>query len=86
MYPVDDAQLVRPGRLPEGYGESVLGWIAADGAIGSWLGLPAVLVLAGAGGFLTGAATWLVVHRARTQISAAFESDPDTVTRPDQIA
>lgn len=67
------------GRVQGAYRTALWGGIPAGtlggGALGSWLGLPAVFAIAGVGGVVTGAATWVVVHRRRTEIAAAFAGD-----------
>lgn len=64
------------GRVQGAYRTVIWGGIPlgmlAGGAIGAWLGLPAVYVTAGALGIAAGTATLLVLHRYRGQISDAF--------------
>jgi MFS family permease len=67
------------GRVQGAYRTALWGGIPAGtlggGALGSWLGLPAVFAIAGVGGVVTGVATWVVVHRRREEIARAFVED-----------
>ena len=76
------------GRVQGAYRTVIWGGIPlgtlAGGALGAWLGLSAVFVVAGVGGALVGAVTWVVLHARRHQIAAAFEDEHDDGTAPDQ--
>ncbi len=44
----------------------------AGGAVGARLGLPAVFVISGVGGAVVGVVVWVVLHRHRHEVEAAF--------------
>ncbi len=64
------------GRVQGAYRTVIWGGIPlgslVGGAIGSWLGLPAVFVISGGLGMLSAGATWMILHHHRTAIAAAF--------------
>ena len=64
------------GRVQGAYRTVLWGGIPvgtlAGGALGTWLGLPAVFVTSGLLGLVLGAAVWSVLHRHRDVIAAAF--------------
>lgn len=68
------------GRVQGAYRTVIWGGIplgtVAGGALGAWLGLPAVFVIAGVGGAVVGLVTWVVLHSRRREIAAAFVDDP----------
>lgn len=65
------------GRVQGAYRTVIWGGIPvgslAGGALGAWLGLTAVFVVAGVAGIAVGLATWAVLHTHRAVIAAAFE-------------
>ncbi len=67
------------GRVQGAYRTAIWGGIPlgmfGGGALGAWLGLPAVFVVCGASGIVVGAITWLILHRHRHEIAAAFDED-----------
>ncbi len=67
------------GRVQGAYRTVLWGGIPigtlAGGVLGAWLGLTAVYVVAGVGGSVVGVLTWVVLHRWRHQIAAAFAED-----------
>lgn len=66
------------GRVQGAYRTVLWGGIPvgtlAGGALGAWLGLPAVFAVSGAGTALLGGATWAILHQHRRQIAEAFEA------------
>jgi predicted MFS family arabinose efflux permease len=67
------------GRVQGAYRTVIWGGIPvgslAGGALGAWLGLSAVFVVAGVAGVLVGLATWAVLHTHRAVIAAAFDEE-----------
>lgn len=67
------------GRVQGAYRTAIWGGIPVGtlggGVLGGWLGLPAVFLVAGLGGMLTGVATWTVLHRSRQEIARAFAQE-----------
>lgn len=67
------------GRVQGAYRTVIWGGIPvgmlAGGAIGGWLGLPAVFVVSGVAGIVVGSITWVVLHSHRDQIARAFDQD-----------
>ncbi len=67
------------GRVQGAYRTVIWGGIPlgmlAGGLLGAWLGLPAVFVIAGLGGIVLAAITWVVLHAHRLEIAAAFAGD-----------
>jgi MFS family permease len=67
------------GRVQGAYRTAIWGGIPlgmfGGGTLGAWLGLPAVFVICGATGIVVGAVTWLILHRHRQEIAAAFDED-----------
>ena len=67
------------GRVQGAYRTVIWGGMplgtVAGGALGGWLGLPAVFVIAGVGGLVVGVAVWIVLHSHRDEIAAAFAED-----------
>jgi hypothetical protein len=45
----------------------------SGGALGGWLGLPAVFVASGVLGIVVGSITWSILHAHRHEIAASFE-------------
>ena len=65
-----------PGRLPDrDLGRHPARHARRVGCSGAWLGLPAVFVIAGLGGIVLAAITWVVLHAHRLEIAAAFAGD-----------
>lgn len=64
------------GRVQGAYRTVLWGGIPvgtmAGGALGTWLGLPAVFVVSGLLGLVVGSAVWWVLHSHRDQITRAF--------------
>jgi MFS family permease len=67
------------GRVQGAYRTVIWGGIPigtlAGGAVGSWLGLPAVFLISGVGGVAIGIVVWVVLHTRRHEIAAAFHED-----------
>ena len=67
------------GRVQGAYRTVIWGGIPlgmlAGGLLGAWLGLPAVFAVAGLGGIVLAAITWVVLHAHRLEIATAFASD-----------
>jgi MFS family permease len=67
------------GRVQGAYRTVLWGGIPlgmfAGGALGGWFGLPAVFLVAGAGGTVVGVVTWMVLHAHRHEIARAFEEE-----------
>ncbi len=67
------------GRVQGAYRTVIWGGIPvgtlAGGVVGAWLGLSAVFVVSGVGGAVIAVVTWLVLHRWRHEIVAAFAED-----------
>jgi len=67
------------GRVQGAYRTVIWGGIPvgmlAGGALGGWLGLPAVFVVSGVAGIAVGLITWVVLHRHRCEIASAFAAD-----------
>jgi MFS family permease len=65
------------GRVQGAYRSVIWGGIplgtVAGGAVGAWLGLPAVFVISGVAGVVIAAVTWRVLHARRHLILAAFD-------------
>jgi MFS family permease len=45
------------------------------GALGGWLGLPAVFLVSGIAGIVVGTVVWIVLHSHRDEINGAFEQE-----------
>jgi predicted MFS family arabinose efflux permease len=67
------------GRVQGAYRTVIWGGIPvgmlAGGALGGWLGLPAVFLVSGILGILIATLNWLVLHAHRREIAGAFEED-----------
>lgn len=67
------------GRVQGAYRTVIWGGIPlgtlAGGALGAWLGLPAVFIVSGVGGILIGALTWSILHAHRHEIARAFTEE-----------
>ena len=67
------------GRVQGAYRTVIWGGIPlgtlAGGALGAWLGLPAVFVASGVGGIVVGVVAWSILHAHRHEIARAFEEE-----------
>jgi MFS family permease len=67
------------GRVQGAYRTVIWGGIPVGmlvgGALGGWLGLPAVFVVCGLGGIVISLITWGILHSHRYEISEAFAQD-----------
>jgi predicted MFS family arabinose efflux permease len=67
------------GRVQGAYRTVIWGGIPlgtlAGGAVGSWLGLPAVFLVSGVGGTAIGILVWMVLHTRRHEIARGFDED-----------
>jgi MFS family permease len=67
------------GRVQGAYRTVIWGGIPlgmlGGGALGAWLGLAAVFAISGLVGIALGAGTWVVLHRHRREIAAAFAQE-----------
>jgi len=67
------------GRVQGAYRTVIWGGIPlgmlAGGALGSWLGLPAVFLVSGACGIVLALGTWAILHEHGPEIAAAFEEE-----------
>jgi MFS family permease len=67
------------GRVQGAYRTVIWGGIPvgmlAGGALGGWLGLPAVFIVSGLAGIVIGTITWVILHSHRHEIARAFEQD-----------
>jgi predicted MFS family arabinose efflux permease len=65
------------GRVQGAYRTVIWGGIPvgmfAGGALGGWLGLPAVFVCSGVLGIVVGLATWVILRSHRRELIAAFD-------------
>jgi MFS family permease len=77
------------GRVQGAYRTVIWGGIplgtVVGGAVGAWLGLPAVFLVSGAAGVVIAVVTWAVLHARRDLLAAAFADRPATDLDPQPI-
>jgi MFS family permease len=74
------------GRVQGAYRTVIWGGIplgtVVGGAVGAWLGLPAVFLVSGAAGVVIAVVTWAVLNARRDLLAAAFADRPATDLDP----